>query len=175
MGIKFTPAFKQQAVEKILRRGPGVSFHAMAGALGIGHSTLHRWIADARNSAFDAAEGELPMSKNNEKKPYEWSLEERFQLIVECASLDKDAINEVCRKRGVYPHHIEQWRRDFLTPSAQNTTKSDALELKKLKQEFSATKKELNRKNKALAEAAALLVLQKKVNALWGSDEDDSR
>ncbi len=175
MSTKFTPKFKQQAVEKTLKRGPGVSFQAMASALGVGHATLHRWIVDARHSAFDAPEGELTMSQNNEKKPHEWSLEERFQLIVDCASLDKEAINKVCRKRGVYPHHIEQWRRDFLTPSAHSSARSDALELKKLKQEFSVTKKDLNRKNKALAEAAALLVLQKKVNALWGNDEDDSQ
>lgn len=174
MSTKFTQAFKQQAVEKALRRDPSVSFHAVANMLGIGHSTLYRWIVDAKNPAADAPEGSFNMNKNSEKKPHDWSLEERFQMIVECAALDKDAMNQACRKRGIYPHHIEQWRRDFLTPSTQNTAKSDALELKKLKQEFSVAKKDLNRKNKALAEAAALLVLQKKVNALWGNNEDDS-
>ena len=33
--------------------------------------------------------------------------------------------------------------------------------------------KDLNRKEKALAEAAALLILRKKVRAIWGSNEED--
>lgn len=47
--------------------------------------------------------------------------------------------------------------------------------MKTLRNENKALKKELNRKDKALAETAALLVLQKKVNEIWGSDEDDSQ
>jgi transposase-like protein len=74
-------------------------------------------------------------------------------------------MNQRCREFGLYPHSIEQWRHDFLSLATKNTLKDDALELKKLKQEFAETKKDLNRKNKALAEAAALLVLQKKVCA----------
>jgi transposase len=175
MRATFTPAFKQQAVEKALRRSSGVTFNAVADTLGVGHSTLQRWVVEARHAEFNLAEGPVSMHHPHEKKPHEWSLEERFQMIVQCAPLDKEAMNQACRERGVYPHHIEQWRRDFLTPSAATTAKSTALELKKIKSEFSAVKKELNRKEKALAEAAALLVLQKKVNGLWSSSEDDSQ
>jgi transposase-like protein len=174
MSTKFTLGFKQQAVEKALRRASGVTFHAVADTLGVAHSTLHRWIVEAKNPAFNTAENESAMIKNYEKKPQDWNPEERFNMIVTCAALDKNAVNQRCREQGLYPHHIEQWRHDFLSLAAKNTVKEDALELKKLKQEFSATKKDLQRKNKALAEAAALLVLQKKINVLWGSDEDDS-
>lgn len=173
MSMKFTQAFKQQAVEKALRRGHGVTFPAVVDTLGIAQSTLYRWIIEAKNSALSAPEDYSNMAKNHEKKPQDWSIAERFDMIVSCALLDQEAINQRCRECGLYPHHIEQWRHDFLSLTAKNTVKEDALELKKLKQEFSKTKKDLNRKNKALAEAAALLVLQKKVNAYWDSDEDD--
>lgn len=174
MNTKFTQAFKQQAVEKVLRRGQGVSFRAVASQLGVSHSSLYQWVVASKDSTFGASlEGESEM-KSHEKKPQDWSLEERFQMIVACASLDKEAISQHCRERGLYPHHIEQWKRDFIHPPLQNT-KADAIELKKLKLEYSATKKELHRKTRALAETAALLVLQKKVNALWDNDEEDSQ
>lgn len=175
MSSKYTPAFKQQAVEKALRRGDTVTLQVTATALGIARSTLYKWIEQAKHSACSALQDDSTMTKTHEKRPQDWSVEERFRMIVSCASLDKDAMNQRCREFGLYPHHIEQWRHDFLSLAAKNTVKDDALELKKLKQEFAETKKDLNRKNKALAEAAALLVLQKKVNALWGNDEDDSQ
>jgi transposase-like protein len=96
-------------------------------------------------------------------------------MIVSCANLDDEAVNKRCREHGLYSHHLTQWRHDFLSLAAKNTAKDDALEFKKLKHDLNETKKDLNRKNKALAEAAALLVLQKKVNALWGNDEDSSQ
>ncbi len=56
-----------------------------------------------------------------------------------------------------------------------NTELKKQTETKKLRNEIKELKKDLNRKNKALAETAALLVLQKKVNAIWGSNEDSSQ
>lgn len=174
MSTKYTHAFKQQAVQKALNRGHDVRFDTIASALCIANSTLYKWIDDAKHSGRNDPKDNSLMTKKHEKKPQDWSIEERFQMIVSCAPLDKEAINQRCRECGLYPHHIEQWRHDFLSLAAKNTVKEDALELKKLKQKFNATKKDLNRKNKALAEAAALLVLQKKVNAYWDSVEDDS-
>ena len=174
MSTKYTKAFKQQAVQKALNRGHDVKFDVISNALGVANSTLYKWIEDAKKSGRNAPKDNSLMTKKHEKKPQDWSIEERFQMIVSCAPLDKEAINQRCRECGLYPHHIEQWRHDFLSLAVKNTTKEDALELKKLKLEFNVTKKDLNRKNKALAEAAALLVLQKKVNAYWSSVEDDS-
>lgn len=173
MRTKFTQAFRQQAVEKALSRGHGVTFHAIADALGVAHSTLYRWAVEAKIPALSAPDNESNMTVHYEKKPQSWTIEERFQMIVSCAALDQEAINQLCREKGIYPHHLTQWRQDFLSVNTKNSVKDDALELKKLKQELGVVKKDLHRKNKALAEAAALLVLQKKVNALWGSEEED--
>ena len=78
-----------------------------------------------------------------------------------------------CRKRGVFSHHLEQWKKDILSLTSQNNA---ALKLKgtaQLKKENAALKKELNRKEKALAETAALLVLKKKADFIWGDPKDD--
>ena len=48
-------------------------------------------------------------------------------------------------------------------------TKQQQADQKQIKQ----LKQEIKRKDKALAEAAAILILRKKLNALWGEDEDE--
>ena len=82
---------------------------------------------------------------------------------------------EYCRQKGIYPHQLEQWRR-----ACENANDWDRQSNIKLKTEQKTNqkrirdlKKELQRKDKALAEAAALLVLQKKVQAIWGESEDE--
>ena len=79
-------------------------------------------------------------------------------MVIECGSLDESAMNQLCRERGLYAHHVTQWKQDFISGVMANE-RSDA---KNLKGEVRELKKELNRKDRALAETAALLVLQKK-------------
>ena len=95
-------------------------------------------------------------------------------MIIRCAALDEEALSEHCRKQGVYPHHVAQWKLDFASAIQPDNKSVSRNEVKTLKNENKALKKELNRKDKALAETAALLVLQKKVHEIWGSDEDSS-
>ena len=109
-----------------------------------------------------------------EKRPQDWTLEERLNMVVACGALAGEALSEYCRKNGIYPHQVNQWKLDFASGKAQETKTVSRAEIKALKQENKSLKKDLNRKDKALAETAALLVLQKKVNAIWGSDDEDN-
>lgn len=100
-------------------------------------------------------------------------MEERLEMVIACAALDESAVSERCRQFGIYPHHIAEWKQDFVS----KTSKSEASkpgETKALKSEIKSLQRQLNRKDKALAETAALLVLQKKANEIWGSDDEDS-
>ena len=45
-----------------------------------------------------------------EKRPQDWSLEEKLNLVITCGSLDEAGINELCREKGIYPHHVRQWK-----------------------------------------------------------------
>ncbi len=168
MSQKFTQAFKIQAVEKALSRAEGVSVIEIAESLGIGYSTLQKWIVKSKNHEFEPIQ---PMTK--EKRPQDWNKEERLNMVIECGSLSEEEISELCRTQGLYPHHIKQWKEYFSNGTDMNAETNKQTETKKLRNEIKELKKDLNRKNKALAETAALLVLQKKVNAIWGSNEDN--
>lgn len=170
MGIRHTQSYKIQAVEKALSRSPQTSLQEIADSLGIGYSTLGKWISKSRKHELEDVD---PIMKTKEKRPQDWSLEERLNMVISCASLDEEKINAYCREQGVYLHHVKQWKEEFSNGhSSENKVKTQT-EIKQLKKENKTLKKDLNRKEKALAEAAALLVLQKKVSTIWGSDEDD--
>ena len=170
MGIRHTQSFKIQAVEKALSRSSQTSLQEIADRLGVGYSTLGKWISKSRNHELEYVDS---MIKPKEKRPQDWRLEERLNMVIACASLDEEKMNAYCREQGVYPHHVKQWKEDFANGHSSASKAKSQTEIKHLKQENKALKKDLSRKEKALAETAALLVLQKKVNAIWGSDEDD--
>jgi predicted RNase H-like nuclease (RuvC/YqgF family) len=94
--------------------------------------------------------------------------------VVETAALSQEELSAYCRRKGLYPEHIEQWRRQCAKanePVASN--KVDREKARQQDRQIKQLKSELRRKEKALAEAAALLVLKKKAQQLWGDPEDD--
>ena len=76
--------------------------------------------------------------------------------------------SQYCRRKGLYPEQIQQWRAAAVSGQSKSLSQSEREELQRIKQENKALKKELARKEKALTEAAALMVLRKKANAIWG-------
>lgn len=89
---------------------------------------------------------------------------------METATLSEAEVAEYCRKKGLYPEHLTQWKLVFLQTSAPG----DKAALKQSQKENKQLKRELARKEKALAEAAAILVLRKKLRDYYGeTDEDD--
>lgn len=104
------------------------------------------------------------------KTTEQWPVEARFAVIVETATMSETEIAEYCRKKGLYPSQVIEWKSDFLD-LPEKVSKN---ELKKVKNENAKLKRELTRKEKALAEAAAILVLRKKLSDYYGeTDEDD--
>lgn len=99
-------------------------------------------------------------------------MEEQLQALHETYGLTDEALNAWCRERGLFTHHLARWKAAFC--SVQTNAKvapPSKRELRDLKDENPQLKRELNRKEKALAEAAALLILQKKFQALWEDEE----
>jgi transposase len=178
MRVIFTPSFRMQAVEKALGRSAGTSLREVAEGLGVGKSTLNNWIVKSRNHELNSVSTDGMFRSNEmvkEKRPQDWSLEERLDMVIACGSLDEDALSELCRGKGIYPHHVKQWKQGFADGLASGSRARQDSESRNLKHEIKDLKKELRRKEKALAETAALLVLQKKVSDIWGNDEDDSQ
>jgi len=175
MSARFSQSFKVQAVEKALGRNGNTPLNEIASSLGVSCSTLGKWIVKARNQEFDVVASDKINHMTQDKRPQDWTPEERLNMVVSCASLSDEKLSEYCREQGIYPHHVRQWKLDFVSGNRLKEKTVSPSELKILRHENKALKKELNRKDKALAETAALLVLQKKVQAIWGNDEDSSQ
>ena len=83
-----------------------------------------------------------------------------------------EALQAWCRESGLFPHHLTDWKAAFC---AGIKTPTSPREIRVLKEENELLKRELTRKEKALAEAAALLILQKKCRALWEGEGKEGK
>ena len=104
--------------------------------------------------------------------PAECIAEIDVRLVIESDGLSEEAASELCRTQGIFPHHLKEWKQQFITGSAVLADTKKQVTIKSLRNEIKDLNKDLNRKNKALAETAALLVLKKKVDEIWGKSED---
>lgn len=133
---------------------------------GVSVQTLYNWRDHAKRLGKP-----VPGKKSSTE---DWSAETKLAVIVETMPLSESELSRYCREKGLYPEQVKRWKQEclqgFLSSEATNSaahrqTKVDKAEIKTLK-------RELRRKEKALAETAALLVLRKKLNALWEDDEE---
>ena len=151
---------REAAVQQALT-GQG-SQEQIAEQNGVGLSTLQRWLRIAKSSGD-------PVMDKKEKRPRDWTREERLNALLEAAKLSDEELGAWCRQKGLHTHHLEKWRKEL----AQELPKADDTTSKHLKKEIKELKKEISRKDKALAETSALLVLKKKADAIWGNNEED--
>lgn len=99
---------------------------------------------------------------------------DKFHIIMETYTLSEYDLAQYCRKNGLYVDEVKKWRCELESsldkePEAIKEVRDELTEEKKKNR---LLEKELNRKEKALAEAAALLVLQKKFQAFMEEKED---
>jgi len=168
MRKKHTQSFKLQAVEKALSRSEHQTLGQLAEQLGIGYSTLTRWMLEVKQGKL--AEESAPMAKS--KRPVDWTAQEKLQAILDTERLSEQDKGRYCRQKGLYSQQIEQWKEQLMSKPQNNNEQQYKAQIKALKEENQRLQKELARKEKALAEAAALMVLKKKAQALFGSDEE---
>ena len=132
---------------------------------GISEATLYNWRRDARNQGRLLPDGAAG--------PEGWSTTDKFAAVVESAALNDAELGEYCRKRGLYPEQIQAWRQacEQANDWAGERSRENRAEQGELRRRVRALQRDLQHKEKALAETAALLVLSKKAAAIWG-DED---
>lgn len=129
---------------------------------GISEGTLYNWISKARESG-------VPVPGSRATDTEKWSAETKFAVVVETQTMNEAQNSAYCREKGLYPEQIERWRRACI--NGANTKVEDNEALRHARNEIKQLKRKVNRKDKALAESAALLVLSKKFQALW--EEED--
>jgi transposase-like protein len=156
---RYSDGFKEQALSKVYSRGNEQSIRSVADGLNINLQTLNKWM---KKSELDSTKTMLAKSK----RPQDWRPEERLTALQETYCLIGEDLNIGCRERGVFVHQLEKWKADFCSPVALADNREEARTLRTLKAENQRLELEVLRKDRALAEAVALLVLQKKFRAL---------
>lgn len=134
---------------------------------GITEQTLYTWRRQLKTQGV-AVPGD---GKNAE----EWTSETKFAVVLETATLSAIELAEYCRRKGLYVEQIAAWRAicQSANANAAQVAKGQREQSKGDKKRILALEKDLNRKEKALAEVAALLILRKKAQAIWGDQEED--
>lgn len=160
----YSPAFRQSMVRKMV--GPeGLSAGALSRQVGVHQSTLSRWLREAGRVA-DMSE-KAAVRRN--RRPQEWSAEEKLAAVLEAAHLEGEALGGWLRERGLHRATLDRWREQMLQGlSPKVVGKKRSPESRRVRE----LERELHRKEKALAEASALLLLKKKVAEIWGDGGD---
>ena len=132
---------------------------------GINLSTLYSWQKQFNTSG-------LKVSKVSSSD--KWSSEEKFAVVLETSVLSEVELSEYCRVKGLYPEQIKAWKQACIAGNTTTPSKrvKQTSEQKADKKRIKELERELRRKEKALAETAALLVLGKKYDAYWKEKED---
>ncbi len=164
--MAYSAAIREAALQKLCAPyKPSLS--SVAREFGISPETLREW----RKWRRPQMDGE---TVSKPKRQQDWSMEKRFQAVIETAGMSEEGLGTYCRRHGIHSNTLALWRENCLNAIRKSTRKDD--EKAELKKKLKEANKELKRKDKALAEASALLLLQKKAKALWGTapeDEDD--
>ena len=169
--MKYTDTFKNRMVQKLaMPQGPSAG--ELATEVGVPQSTLSRWLREAgRVSGQDVvpliSHTRSPMSA---KRPQDWTAEEKLAVVIEVAAVSEENLGGFLRRKGLHEAQLNEWHQQVLSVLGKRPARSSkrSVEARRGKE----LEKELHRKDKALAETAALLVLQKKVQALWGDGDD---
>jgi transposase-like protein len=135
---------------------------------GISEGTLYNWRSEVRKSGKPVP--------NNEENSYHWSAEAKFAVVLETSSMNESELSQYCREKGLYPEQVVSWREASMNGVANEAIDSKAhkTEVKRRDKKIKKLEKELRYKDKALAETTALLVMQKKLHALWGIEDEES-
>lgn len=154
---RYSKSFKQRAVARLLPP-ESAAVDVVSRELGISTATLERWRAEAlAEPATDRT----------------WSAAARLEAVIATAAMDEAAQSAWCREHGVYPSELGRWRHSAVAaladpdePSAQERQSRHS------RRRIRELEREVKRKDKALAETAALLVLSKKLSAVFEDGAD---
>lgn len=161
--MKYSIGFRNGVLKKVL---PPESrpVKVVASENGISEQTIRNWMAMAKNGTLDISTGETaPGDRDNAEK---------LRLVLESKTIPADCIGHWLRERGLHSEHLPLWEQELLH-TMNDKTNTHKVHNSELLKENKKLKKELARKEKALAEMAALLILKKKADEIWGVSEDD--
>lgn len=163
---RYSKEFESQALVKVRERADK-SVGTIAQELGMSEGTLRKWVTNAnRKERAATPEAALPI----DVAASAWSAAQRLLALQETHALSGPELHAWCRQRGLFAHQLSAWREAFCA-SAPTPPRDSKAALRELQVKCDKLQRELTRKERALAETAALLVLQKKYQSLWEGEE----
>ena len=163
---KYSEHFKVELIHRMMPpNSEGVA--NISNETGVPEATLYKWKKQAKSQG-------LPLPGKNIKSE-KWSPQDKFSVVLETATLSEVELAKYCRSKGLYVEQVKAWRDACMQANGGVAKQATDLqsELKNKNKDIKKLEKELRRKDAALAETAALLVLRKKMNAIWGDNEED--
>lgn len=163
---RIDPEVKQRVLQRMMPPN-NESISQLSKAYGISETALYKW----RNAA--KANGTI-MPKGGQSTE-RWSTRDKFAIVIETAALSEVEMAEYCRTKGLYVEQVQSWRDACMNANGGIAEQASKLQkdLRSKEQEVKTLSRELQRKEAALAETAALLVLRKKAQAIWGDQGDE--
>ena len=175
--VQYSESFRNRMVEKLI--GPHAkSATALSTEVGVSQATLSRWKREA-GTVVPTVVPTMSLPDDGKptpvptKRPQDWTAKEKWALVTEAATVPEAEFGAFLRRKGVHEAQLAEWRAAAmaaLQPPSRRERKAANIEKLKIRN----LERELQRKDKALAEAAALLVLKKKAQAIWGDEDDDT-
>jgi transposase len=162
----YSREIKETMVKKICSPG-GPSALRLSRETGISQTALSKWVKQFGGK----------VSQKN-RRPEDWSPEERLQAVLECQGLKNEELGEFLRRKGLHTQDVDAWKTELISfvceikKNKRGRPKKNP-ELVALEAENKKLKRDLRRKDRALAEQTAIVILQKKAQELWGTDEGD--
>jgi transposase-like protein len=176
--MPYSEAFKEQMVKRMLGP-PAVSARALAQQVGVPQPTLSQWLRTALSEAAPAPAAADKPPPAPEAAAKRWTAPEKLRVLLAAQALEGEELGTLLRREGLHREQLEQWRQVAQSALAEAGGKLTASERRRASAAHKRVKEleqELRRKEKALAEAAALLILEKKLQELgWSpASEDDA-
>ena len=155
---RYGQTFKDKAVARLLPP-EGAAVEVVAREIGIGTGTLERWLEDVQSRP---ARGRA------------WTALARLEAVISTAAMPEAGKSAWCREQGVYPAELNKWWCSATAALAEpEDARASPQATRKDRKRIKELERELLRKDRALAETAALLVLSKKVTAIFSKGEDE--
>ena len=162
MKMRYSRAIKDSVLKRVLPPS-SESLRSVSLDTGINEQTIRNWIEKVDKGILDS---------DVQLGPRQLGGAEKFNLIIESAALTEEELGPWIREKGLHSEHLQLWQQELRETVSEKNNK-DKQDLKSAKKRIKELEKELNRKEKALAEMAALVTLKKKLNHIWGEEEDD--
>jgi len=164
--MPYTEGFKARMIER-MAGAEGISASALSKDVGVAQPTLSRWLRDGTMLRFER------MKDKNTRPTKKWSAEQKLRIVLEATRLPDEELGALLRREGLHEAQLKEWI-EAATAALASKPKGQGKKASPEARRIRELEKDLRRKEKALAELAALLALKKKLEAIWGDEDDDT-